>query len=145
MRALHPISEGRGAGIPPKTGFQPHCRQLRLLAGKASAQPCQKPRKHPFPSKEARQYDLKSYFTVAKERHVSRESQRGTATGSWCVGVRGGILALPACSPASTCSSHLTHSVPQEACLSPKALPYLLLPQGPVTSHTGRSIPNPLH
>lgn len=76
MRALHPISEGRVAGIPPKAGFQPHCRQLRLPGGKGSAQPCWKPRKHPLPSKEARQYDSKELFHSGKRKaHVKRKSE----------------------------------------------------------------------
>lgn len=80
----HPTTSQRGQGgwAPPKTGSQPHCRQVRLPVGKGRAQPCRKPRKLPFPREAAGQYDSKSYFTVAKERHVSRESQRGSAAGS---------------------------------------------------------------
>lgn len=76
------LSERAGELGSPQTGSQPHCRQVRLPAGKGRAQPCQKPGKLPFPREAAGQYDSKSYFTVAKERHVSRESQRGSAAGS---------------------------------------------------------------
>lgn len=65
----------------PQTGSQPHCRQIRLPAGKGRAQPCQKPRKLPFPREAARQYDSKSYFTVAKERHVSKRKSAGQRCG----------------------------------------------------------------
>lgn len=81
-RAPRTLSARAGGLGSPQTGSQPHCRQVRLPAGKGRAQPCRKPRKLPFPREAAGQYDSKSYFTVAKERHVSRESQRGSAAGS---------------------------------------------------------------
>lgn len=142
MAALSPQGASARAGSPPEPGFQPHCRQLQLPLGKRSAQPCRKPSKHPFPSREARGYDSESYFTVAKERHVSRESQRGTAAGSWCTGVWGG----PGCTHVQP-RQHLAHHAPQEACLSPKALPQLLpcrgthhKPPTPTTFPTYRSL-----
>lgn len=67
-----PSQRGQGGWAPPRRGSQPHCRQVRLPAGKGRAQPCRKARKLPFPREAAGQYDSKSYFTVAKERHVSR-------------------------------------------------------------------------
>lgn len=101
-----PSQRGQGGWVFPKTGSQPHCRQVRLPAGKGRAQPCRKPRKLPFPREAAGQYDSKSYFTVAKERHVSRLSQRGSVAGSW-LQVPGTVRPEPPALPKT-----LTHLLP---------------------------------
>lgn len=109
MSTLHPLSEGRGLGSPQNRLPAP-LQTVRLPAGKGRAQPCRKPRKLPFPREAAGQYDSKIYFTVAKERHMSRESQQGSAVGSW--------LQVPG-------------TVRPEPPALPKTLPHLLPPWGP--------------
>lgn len=80
-RAPCTLSARAGGLGSPQTDPQPHCSQVRLPAGKGGAQPCRKPRKLPFAREAAGQYDSKSYFTVAKERHVSREKSAGQRRG----------------------------------------------------------------
>lgn len=97
-----PVTEGRGGrDPPPRTGFQPHCRQLRLPAEEGRAQPCRKPRKHPFPSKEARQYDSKSYFHSGKRKARVKIKSEGPGRRQPGHGARGGVPALPTRSPTA--------------------------------------------
>lgn len=78
----HPAPSARAGGLgSPQNRLPAPLQTVRLPAGKGRAQPCWKPRKLPFPREAAGQYDSKSYFTVAKERHVSREKSAGQRRG----------------------------------------------------------------
>lgn len=73
----------RGLG-PPKQVSSPSVDSEGSRWGR-EAQPGREPGTA-LPQRRTRQYDSKSYFTVAKERHVSRESPRGSTAGSRCAG-----------------------------------------------------------